>query len=229
MRGNVFAFAFSCAMAVWLAVIPSPASAQDGPADILFARPHLSGVTAGSELIYRLERSPSDVKRLGEPFGDDIKLVVRSAAANGARDIDLRMFTGERAREPMSFTDLTGNPLLVIFLDRAVNNMVRLMGGTAPYLKNSLRSALRDKATSEVAKAEFEGKTLSAIRITVRPFADDANAGRMLGYEGSQFEFLLAEAAPGMLLDMSSTFVSTLPDAPKLEERIFLKSWSPPP
>ncbi|MNU09817.1 hypothetical protein D3C72_2566040 [compost metagenome] len=63
----------------------------------------------------------------------------------------------------------------------------------------------------------------------LRPFEDDANAERMLGYQGSQFEFLVAEDAPGMLLDMKSRFVSTLADAPKLEERIFLKSSSAPP
>jgi hypothetical protein len=155
--------------------------------------------------------------------------VVKSVAASGSRDIDLRIFTGERAREVNAIADLTGNPVLVIFLDRAVGNMVRLTGGTAPYFKDRIRTSLRDKATSEVAKAEFEGKMLDATRIIVRPFVDDASAGRMLGYEGSQFEFLVAEGAPGMLLDMTSKFVSTLPDAPKLEERIFLKSSSAQP
>lgn len=225
MCGKAFRFAFCWLMAL-LALAPCAAPAQDRPADILFARPHLSGVASGTELAYRLERSPSDIRLLGEPFNDDIKLLVRSVGASGTRDIDLRIFTGERAREVNGITDLTGNPLLVIFLDRAVSNMVRLTGGTAPYFKDRLRSALRDKATSEAAKAEFDGKMLDARRIIVRPFVDDANAGRMLGYGESQFEFLVAEAAPGMLLDMTSKFVSTLPDAPKLEERIFLKSWS---
>lgn len=224
MSGKAFAVVLCRVMVVVLAIAPWPAQAQDAPVDILFARPHLSGVPSGTELVYRVERSPSDTKRLGEPFGDDIKLVVRSVAASGSRDIDLRMFTGERARDLMSIPDLTGNPVLLIFLDRAVNNMVQLTGGTAPYFKDRLRAGLRDKATGEATKAEFEGKMLDATRIVVRPFVDDTNIGRMLGYEGTQFEILVAEAAPGMLLDMTSHFVSTLPDAPKLEERIFLKS-----
>lgn len=222
MSGKALAFVLCPAMAVLLAMAPWPA--QDRPADILFARPHLSGLAAGAVLTYRLQRSPSDIKRLGEPFGDDIKLVVRSVPASGARDIELQIFTGERAREPISITDLTGNPVLVIFLDRAVSNMVQLTGGTAPYFKDRLRAGLRDKATAAPTKAEFEGRMLDAMRIVVRPFAGDARAARMLGYEGSRFEFLVAEAAPGMLLEMTSQFVSTLPDAPKLEERIFLKS-----
>lgn len=229
MSGQAFAFVFCRAMAVLLAMAPWSAQAQDAPADILFARPHLSGVPSGAELTYRLERLPSDAGRLGPPFGDDIKLTVKSGSASGARDIELRIFTGDRAREPISMTELTGNPVLVIFLDRAVSNMAQLTGGSMPYFKGRLRLGLRDKATAEPTSVVFEGRTLDAMRITVRPFVDDAMATRMLGYEGSRFEFLVAEAAPGMLLEMTSSFGSTLPDAPKLEERIFLKpSWTQP-
>ncbi len=226
MSENAFVLLLRRALMLLLVLAPWPALAQERPVDMLFMRPHLSSLPAGAELTYRLERTTSDTARLGEPFGDDIKLLVRSVAAGGGRDIDLRIFTGDRAREVNAITDLTGNPLLVIFLDRAVINMVRLTGGNAPYLKDRLRSSLRDKAVSETTKAEFEGKTLDATRIVVKPFEEDANAERMLGYQGSQFEFLMAEGAPGMLLDMKSHFVSTLADAPKLDERIFLKSSS---
>jgi hypothetical protein len=182
VSGQAFAFVFCRIMAMLLAMAPWPAPAQDAPADILFARPHLSGVPSGTELTYRLERSPSDAKRLGAPFSDDIKLVVRSDPASSPRDIELRIFTGERARESMSMTGLTGNPVLVIFLDRAVSNMAHLTGGSAPYFKGRLRVGLRDKATAEAASVEFEGKMLDAKRIVVRPFVDDAMAARMLGY-----------------------------------------------
>lgn len=229
MSGKAFASVLCRAVPLLLALASWPAQAQDRPVDLLFARPHLSGVAPGAELTYRLERSPSDTKRLGEPFGDDIRLAIKAVSANGARDVDLRIFTGDRAREVNAITDLTGNPVLVIFLDRAVGNMVRLTGGTAPYFKDRLRAGLRDKATSAAATTEFDGKTLAATRITVRPFVEDGNAGRMLGYEGSEFEFLVAEAAPGMLLEMTASFASTLPDAPKLDERIVLKSSSVQP
>lgn len=222
MSGHAFAFATRRALLVLLMLAPWPAWAQESPAEILFTRPHLSGLAAGTELTYHLERSASDTQRLGQPFGDDIKLTVTAVAANGARDIDLRIFTGERARDVNSISGLTGNPLLVIFLDRSVGNMVQLTGGKAPYFKDRLRAGLRDKATSEATKAEFEGRTLDATRITIRPFADDPNAARMLGYEGAQFELLVAEAAPGMLLGLKSEFTSDLPGAPKLTERIVL-------
>lgn len=224
MSGYAFAFALCRALLVLVMLAPWPARAQDSPAEILFTRPHLSGVALGTELTYHLERSPSDTQRLGQPFGDDIKLTVKAVGADGTRDIDLRIFTGERARDVNAISGLTGNPLLVIFLDRSVGNMVQLTGGTAPYFKDRLRAGLRDKATSEATKAEFEGRMLDATRIIVRPFVNDPSAARMLGYEGAQFEFLVAEAAPGMLLELKSEFTSDLPGAPKLTERIVLTS-----
>ncbi|KRE15784.1 hypothetical protein ASE63_16240 [Bosea sp. Root381] len=217
MRRTAFAFALC-------AVTMMSAHAQDAPADILFMRPHLAGLPAGAELIYRLDRKSSDTARLGEPFSDDITLTLGTAAPDGSRDVSLRIFSGERARAVDGLAGLTGNPVLVIFLDRAVANLARLTGGKAHYLKARLRAALRDQATSTAATAEFAGRTLEATRIVVRPFADGAEAGRLLGYEDSEFAFLVAEAAPGMLLEMKSSFVSTLPDAPKLEESIALKS-----
>lgn len=222
MSGQAFAFALCRTLLVLLALTPWAARAQDSPAEILFAHPHLSGVASGSELTYRLERSSTDTQRLGQPFSDDIKLTVKAVAANGARDIDLRIFTGERARDVNSISGLTGNPLLVMFLDRSVGNLVQLTGGTAPYFKDRLRAGLRDKAMSEATKAEFEGRMLDATRIVVRPFVGDPNAARMLGYEGAQFEFLVANAAPGTLLELKSEFTSDLPGAPKLTERIVL-------
>lgn len=218
MSRTAFAFALCAALMV------VSARAQDVPAEILFMRPHLAGLPAGTELTYRLDRKSSDPGRLGEPFSDDITLSLGAAAPDGSRDVGLRIFTGERAREVDALGGLTGNPLLVVFLDRAVANLVRLTGGKAPYLKARLRAALRDQATSAATKAEYEGRTLEATRIVVRPFADGAEAGRLLGYEDSEFAFLVAEAAPGMLLEMKSSFTSTLPDAPKLEERVVLKS-----
>src|SRR5699024_2400816 len=100
--------------------------AQDSPVDLLFSRPHLSPLPAGAELVYRLERDPSDQSRLGEPMADDIKLLIRSVAPDGGRDVDIELFTGARGRTVNGITGLSGNPLLVIFLDRAVADMVRL-------------------------------------------------------------------------------------------------------
>ena len=131
----------------------------------------------------------------------------------------MSVFTGERARDPLPVPDMTGNPLLVLFLDRAVNNYHSLAGGAHPYIKQQVRAALRDKAKVESVKLDYQGKPVDALRITVVPFLGDPNASKMSGYEGSEFTFVVSPGVPGQLAVMSARYESGLKDSPRLEER----------
>ncbi|MEQ1711653.1 MAG: hypothetical protein ABL908_09640 [Hyphomicrobium sp.] len=190
--------------------------------DLLFESKHLELLGKGVEATYRLDRTVTDANLVGEPFSDDIKVAVKDVDAGGKREVVVRLFSGERARDPHTETDLTGNPLLVVFLDRSVSNFGLVGGGNRNYLKQQFRDALRDKADVQPAKVEFDGKTVDGYRITVTPFLGDKNAQKMLGYEGSKFAFLISDAVPGYFVELHAGFVSSVKDAPKFEERIKL-------
>ena len=168
----------------------------------------------------RLGRPVSEL--LGQPFSDDIHLAVKAVNADGSRNLVMSVFTGERARDPLPVPDMTGNPLLVLFLDRAVNNYHSLAGGAQPYIKQQIRAALRDKAKVEPVKLDYQGKTVDALRVSVVPFIGDPNAAKMSGYEGSEFTFVVSNDVPGQLATMVSKYESGLKDSPKLEESITL-------
>ena len=210
------------------AVIASMASAAAADpvkrtaVDLLFESKHLELLGKGMEATYRLDRTVSDAKLVGEPFSDDIRVGVKDVDQSGKREVVVRLFTGERARDPHTETDLTGNPLLVVFLDRSISNFAIVGGGNRNYLKQQFRAALRDNADVQPAKVEFGGKTVDGYRITVTPFANDKNAQRMLGYEGSKFTFLISDKVPGYFVDLHAGFESTTKEAPKFEERIKL-------
>jgi hypothetical protein len=190
--------------------------------DVLFESKHLSNLGKGDEVTYRFQRTVSDEKLLGMPFSDDIKVaVVQAVAENGMRDVTLQVFTGERAREPITETQRTGNPLLVFYLDRAVSNFSLIAGGSRPYLKNRFARSLQE-AKVEPVKIAYNGTDVEGYRVTVAPYAGDPNAAKMQGYEGSQFTLLLSEAVPGQLAEMVSSYTSTVAGAPRLEERITL-------
>jgi hypothetical protein len=207
-------------VAAWFQL--SVAAMADTPSavELLFERKHLAALEGGSEVTYRFERTASDPKMLGEPFSDTIKLTITAVAQTGTREVALHMFTGDRARGVHNLPDLTGNPMLVLFLDRAVASMSQLAGGSRPYLKDRLRAGLREKAQLEPTTITYAGKTADAFRITVTPFAGDANAAKMLGYDGAKFTLVVSEAVPGHLVELTSTFESGIPGAPRLEERI---------
>lgn len=215
-------------LAVAAALISSMASAAVADAvkrtavDLLFESKHLELLGKGMEARYRLDRTVSDAKLVGEPFSDDIRVGVKEVDANGKRDVIVHLFTGERARDPHTETELTGNPLLVVFLDRSVSNFAIAGGGNRNYLKQKFRESLLDKADVQPTKVEYGGKSVDGYRITVTPFATDKNAPRMLGYEVSKFTFVVSDAVPGYFVDLHAGFESTTKEAPKFEERIKL-------
>lgn len=222
LRGLMFAAVVMLAAGANLA----PAMADAGKrsaVDLLFESKHLELLNKGTEASYRIQRTVSDAKMLGDPFSDDIKIGVNAVDVEGKRDVVIKIFTGERARDPRVETGMTGNPILVFFLDRAVSNFALVGGGNRNYLKQQFRDALRDKADIQKTTVEFGGKSVDAYRVSVAPYVEDKNARRMLGYETSIFTFVVSEAIPGYFVELVSTFASALPDTPKFEERITLE------
>jgi hypothetical protein len=212
------------ASAVVAALLASMAAMAGTPSaiELLFERKHLSALEQGAAIVYRFERSVSDAKMLGEPFSDTIGLTVTTVAPTGTREVSLSVFTSDRARSVQNVPDLTGNPVLVVFLDRTVANMSQIAGGARPYLKDRVRAGLRDKAALEPIKVAYAGKSVDAVRITVTPFVGDPNAAKMLGYDGTRLTLVVSEAVPGHIVELAALFESGVADAPRLEERITL-------
>lgn len=190
--------------------------------DVLFERKHLANVEQGQRIVYRFQRTVSDPKYLGEPFSDDIDLTVKTIAADGTRDVSMQVFHGDRARPMESLPDMTGNPILIFFLDRAVNNLTSLAGGNRMYFKGKFRDGLREKAKVEPVKVDYAGGKVDGFKITVSPYESDPNALRMLGYEGARFSFTISDNVPGQFVEFTQHFESPVPDSPKLDELITL-------
>ena len=198
------------------------AVAKPTSVDILFERKHLTNVGAGTDLVYKFERTVSATDLLGQPFADDIKVEVKKVANDGSRTVLVKVFSGDRAREPQPIDELTGNPVLVVFLDRAVSSYMSVAGGKTPYLKDKFRTALRERATVDQVKVKLGDKTVDAHRVSVSPYAADLNAPKMRGYENSKFSFVVSEAVPGQFVELLATYENTAKGAPRLEERTLM-------
>ena len=74
-----------------LAMGPAGADPAKGTAvDILFESKHLELMGKGAEVKYRLQRTVSDAKLLGEPFSDDIRIGVNAVEPDGKREVVIR-------------------------------------------------------------------------------------------------------------------------------------------
>lgn len=189
------------------------------PVDQLFNGNHLKLTKKGSELTYRFQKSVSHEKVLGMPFSDDVKLDVTDVKPEDKRDFTFQVFSGEMARNPMADHDRVGNPLLLWYLDRAVNGYRGLAGGGLTYVKTRFMKAL-EAAQGEPIKMDVAGKSVDAFRLTLTPYAADPNAAKMMGYEKSRFTIVYSDAVPGYFVEMTSTYENTDSKAPRLEERV---------
>jgi hypothetical protein len=205
-----------------LAVGASAAGDQKAT-DLLFESRHLDLIARGSEVTYRFEKTGSDARLVGENYTDDIRLGVTTVNAKGERDVVFKVFTGDHARDPQNWPELTINPIFVWYLDRAVSTISSLAGSeNQMYFKGRFREALRDSAGVEPIKIDYDGKSVDAYKVTVAPYVDDPNKSKMGGFQNSVFTIVVSNQVPGYFVDLQSNYVSKEAAAPKLDEHIKL-------
>jgi hypothetical protein len=203
------------------AAAPAPAaSGQPSVQTMIFEHKHLANVDQGTALGYKFNRVVSDAEMLGLPFSDEITVKVVGAKPTGEKDVDLQIYTGERARDLQKLTNTTINPVFVVYFDLAVSTFTQLTGEKYGYLKTVFTHGFKDKSKVEPIKLDYKGKTIDAYRIVMTPYVGDPKAGRMQGYDGATFTMVISDQVPGEVVQLTSVYQSTQPAAPKLEERI---------
>jgi hypothetical protein len=202
------------------------AVAADPPkaTDIIFEHKHLANVEPGKQIDYHFSRIVSDAKLLGEPFADNITLKIVAAKPTGEKDVDLQIYTGERARELQKIPDVTINPVFIVYFKLAVSTLSTLTGEKTGYLQDRFSMGLKDKSKIEPVKVAYNGKTIDAYRITMDPYIGDKNESKMQGWEGAHHVLVLSDQVPGEIVDLVSTYKNKFPGNEKLRlvERITL-------
>jgi len=211
-------------VALWSGLATAAAGDPPTAVNMIFEHNHLSNVEQGKEVDYKFNRTATDPKLLGQPFSDTITLKVVGAKPTGEKDVDLQIYSGERARELQKLPGLTINPVFIVYFDQAASSFGNLAGGKLPYLRNAFSLALRDKTKVEPIKVDYKGKQIDAYRITMSPYVDDEHAPKMQGWEGAQYVLILSDEVPGEIVDLVSTYKNKFKGNEKLKlvERITL-------
>jgi hypothetical protein len=216
MRAPLFKAA---ALALFIAA-PGSLAAADTPkvTDIIFEVQHIAALEKGAELVYHFERKPSDTATMGEAFKDDIKLKIVDAVADGKKNIELQIYSGEHARDLQKIDGLSINPVFVVGIDAAVASFRIIGGGDRSYLKNAFSKALQETAKVEPVKVDYKGSQVDGFKITVVPYTNDPSKAKMRGFEGSTFTFVVSDKVPGHFAKMIASYVNREKNAPSLEE-----------
>ena len=189
---------------------------------LVFSQKHLSNLDSGKELVYHFKRTPTNEELLGQGFTDDITLKVTGVKDDGGRDVDLQIYTGDRARDLQRMPDRQSNPVLLVYFNQAVNSFSMLAGGQRNYLTRVFSMGFQDKAKVEPIKIEYKGKKVDAYRVSMSPYKGDQNESKMQGWEGAEYVLVVSDDVPGQVADLIATYKNKYPGDLKLVERITL-------
>lgn len=202
-----------CGAAMALSLIGSgvvAAVAADPPkaTDMIFEHKHLSNTEAGQEIKYKFNRTVTDAKLLGQPFSDQVTMKVVDAKPTGERDVDLQIYSGDRARDLQRLPKLTINPVFNVYFAQGVSSYGMLAGGQMNYLQRAFSLGFKDKAKVEPVKVDYKGKTVDAYHISMAPYLGDPNESKMQGWEKSQYDMIVSEHVPGEIIELKATYTN---------------------
>jgi hypothetical protein len=184
-----------------LALLAGGATAAETVADRVFGVSLFGDVAAPAKLRYRYEMPGQGVD---PPVVSHIDLDVREAVADGSKSVYVDMFEGSNHREFGPIASKEQNPLILVFLQRDVNQMSNLTGGAAMYFQQQIRRAFQDEAESEPVEVTLGDQKLQGRRLVMRPFLHDPQIGRFPQFKDKAYEFVVAEGVPGGVYSLAT-------------------------
>lgn len=185
---------------------PAAASATPDASALIFDHPQMRNTAPGSTLTYGYARRSGIAKGpFGAPLQDTITLKVEPGKSADGRDIAVMMFSGVNRVPAGPFEDMSGNPVVALFLENHLNVLAKVLGANPRYLKLAIRRGLREHATVAATKVSVNGREVDGWRIVAKPFEGDPKSERMRGMEGMTYTFVVSPAVPGEVVSMEAS------------------------
>ncbi|HET7410739.1 MAG TPA: hypothetical protein VFJ13_11125 [Paracoccaceae bacterium] len=187
------------ALAILAAALASPAGAE--PVDRLFGQQQLALLEPGAALTYRHVRQ-IHAKGAARPGFDEVIRVERDAA-NAPVLVTMNARSAPRRLDP--FRGMTGNPVLMVFLESMVAVISETTGGSPFYLRNRIREAMRERMTERPVSVSHAGSEIAAWELELRPFESDPHVEELGAFKDLRLSFVLSDSAPGAFLSLAAT------------------------
>jgi len=191
--------------------------------DKLWTDKHLLNIVQPARLHYEFEKTGS----YEDGFIDDVYLDIVKINEDGTRDAVLDFFSDEQKQKvaPSNVKNITGNPVIGIYLQGDVYEMSRFTEGNWKYFHRQLKLAIADSNTSEHVTIELEGKQYQSEKIVIYPYENIKQKSRLKEFSDKRYEFILSDEIPGKLYQIRTVINDTEnPDVPLVEEVLTLKS-----
>ena len=187
------------------------------PAQVaLFESNHLQAIERPVVLDYTFDHRGGP----GGDFSDKVAADIRAVHPDGSKDVWIDFLGGERRHELPPAKGFEANPLLMFFLEHDVQEMQAATGGAPQYFRNRLSEAFADRASLQKIELKVDGKPLAATEIEVTPFRDDPHLANFPAYAGKTYRFILSDAVPGSLYQITTTLAAAGNPSAISEERL---------
>ncbi len=184
---------------------------------------HLRNIGGPGRLYYDFVKSGTYEKG----FSDSVYLDILKLNEDGSKDANLEFFTAERQQKPRSdnLVGITGNPVLVVYMQGDVYEMNRLTNGSWRYFQRRIKSAFAEEAKVEPVTFEYDGKEMTGEKISITPYINDPRRRQFAEFATKLYEFILSDQVPGKLYQIKTVIPAGSPDSePLIEEVLTLQS-----
>ena len=184
---------------------------------------HLRNIDSPGRLYYDFVKSGSYEKG----FSDSVYLDILKLNEDGSKDADLEFFTAERQQKPRrdNLVGITGNPVLVVYMQGDVYEMNRLTNGSWRYFQRRIKSAFAEQAKVEPVTFEYDGVEMTGEKISITPYINDPRRRQLAEFATKLYEFILSDQVPGKLYQIKTVIPAGSPDSePLIEEVLTLQS-----
>ncbi len=181
---------------------------------ILFDTDHLRAITEPTILHYNFKKTAAD----GSGFNDTIDMTVSEVRNDGTKRVQLRYFSGERGRYAPDVPSALGNPVLILYLQRDVNEMGRLTSGRWRYFQKRIKLALEAADEVSPVSLNFQGRQIKGHEVRIAPYRDDPQNHRYADYREKRYVFTFAQEVPGYVFEIRSVVPAEREGPPLVEE-----------
>ena len=184
---------------------------------------HLVNIDSPGRLYYDFVKRGSYEKG----FSDSVYLDIVRVNEDGSKDAELEFFTADRQQNARrdNLTGVTGNPVLVVYMQGDVYEMSRLTDGSWRYFQRRIKSAFAETAKIEPATFDYGGTEMTGEKISITPYANDPRRGQFAEFAPKIYEFVLSDQVPGKLYQIKTVIPARTPEAePLIEETLTLQS-----
>lgn len=199
---------------------PAASGAQDdysAAERLLLMRNQMAGLQPGTVLHYRFVHSGSR----DAAFEDDVRIRLEPRAGGGCCTAKGEFLSGARRLHEPDIDKPEGNPVILYFLERDIQDMKDATQGASAYFRKRIRMGLYQGAQVQPITVQYQGKPVAAEQIALTPYASDPNRARFPAYVPKRYVFTLSDSVPGGVVQIR-TRVPGAGDTPLVEDVLTL-------